>query len=115
MIRAQATATTGEAYICPATDGGYVMLSLPGEAPSGIFDDVEWSTQNTCISQIQALRRSGVSVRVGPTFHDIDTPEDVRRLLTMAHEPSTSVWTQQQCGRTLSILKELCSLHGDEN
>ena len=113
-IRAQEAAAMGEAYICPATDGGYVMLCLPGAVPSGVFDDVEWSSQNTCISQIQALRRSGVTVRVGPTFHDIDTPADIHRLLKMSREPSTDVWIEQQCRRTLAAVKEHCSITEDD-
>ena len=114
-IRAQETAATGEAYICPATDGGYVMLSVPRVIPVGVFDGVEWSSHNTCISQIQALRRIGMTVRVGHTFHDIDESEDLGKLVVMAHLSSTSAWIQQQCKRTLNVFKELCPFEYDQN
>lgn len=71
----------GDAYICPASDGGYTLLALPTNLPMGAFDEVLWSHSNTCISQILALRRLGLVVRVGPTYYDIDNPEDLARLL----------------------------------
>eukprot|EP00593_Proboscia_inermis_P005565 CAMPEP_0171317084 /NCGR_PEP_ID=MMETSP0816-20121228/77993_1 /TAXON_ID=420281 /ORGANISM="Proboscia inermis, Strain CCAP1064/1" /LENGTH=113 /DNA_ID=CAMNT_0011809927 /DNA_START=80 /DNA_END=417 /DNA_ORIENTATION=+ len=48
--------------ICPAVDGGYVLLSLPSTCPLEIFDNVEWSTENTCTSQIAALKKAGLEV-----------------------------------------------------
>ena len=111
--RGQRAAAEGEAYICPASDGGYVMLSLPSIVPAGVFDDVEWSSQHTCVSQIEALRRSGLTVRVGPTLHDIDTPIDVQRLLELSYGQDTTVWIRELCTRTLSTLKEL-NREGDD-
>ena len=73
---------------------------------SKAFENVEWSTLKTCISQIQALRKIGIliflfltnfirltfffvaavgiQVTVGATYFDIDTPNDVHRFIAMA-------------------------------
>lgn len=70
--------TKNEAYICPANDGGYVLLSVPSAAPSArIFANVIWSSTKTCESQVSQLKASGLSVRVGPTFIDVDEKADL--------------------------------------
>jgi uncharacterized protein len=45
----------GQAYICPANDGGYVLLGLPPAAPPEVFDGVKWSCNSTCISQMGVI------------------------------------------------------------
>ena len=69
--------TLGIAAICPATDGGYVLLGLPCDAPSSVFDDVLWSSEETLKSQCAALTREDVKYEVGATYSDVDEIEDL--------------------------------------
>lgn len=52
-------------YSFQATDGGYVLLSLylptTRHCCQQIFEEVEWSTERTCQSQIHALQKLGLS------------------------------------------------------
>jgi glycosyltransferase A (GT-A) superfamily protein (DUF2064 family) len=85
------------AHICPAADGGWVMLSVPPEIPTDVpFANVKWSHSLTALSQIKALTDvvllneqakdgifvSGCVVRVGRVMSDIDEPEDVLGLVS---------------------------------
>jgi glycosyltransferase A (GT-A) superfamily protein (DUF2064 family) len=100
LCRGQRIAINGEAYICPASDGGYVLLSLPCHTPRGVFENVVWSQPNTCVSQVLSLRQAGLVVRIGPTYFDIDTPEDILRLRSKRSDLSSS----GQCMNTLHCL-----------
>jgi uncharacterized protein len=82
-------ASKGNAYICPATDGGYVLLSVPAGTPSEIFDGVKWSTINTFDSQLAALQRisnnddndSSSCVVIGSQrYRDVDEPDDIKSI-----------------------------------
>jgi glycosyltransferase A (GT-A) superfamily protein (DUF2064 family) len=70
------------AHLCPAADGGYGMLSVPGHAPAdAVFRGVRWSDPLTAVSQIKALTDiDGVNVRMGRWMHDIDEADDVLAL-----------------------------------
>lgn len=41
-----------EAYITPASDGGYTLLVVPPGCSAGAFVGVEWSSSVTCASQV---------------------------------------------------------------
>jgi hypothetical protein len=99
------------ALLCPAYDGGYVLLSIPppaisasrlvdtNGAPNNDDDDDErnaqlqqidtmfqsinpyWSHPFTAMAQIKALSDIGIHTIIGPMVHDIDTPEDVHALI----------------------------------
>jgi glycosyltransferase A (GT-A) superfamily protein (DUF2064 family) len=79
--------TTPSAFLCPAYDGGYVLLSIPPlvhpETIQTIFQSVSpyWSHPLTAITQIKALSDVGIPTIVGPIVHDIDTPDDVLELI----------------------------------
>jgi len=73
----------GHAYICPATDGGYVLLGLPADARAdAVFAGVEWSAPETCASQVASLVRSGLRCTHGGRYRDVDEAED---LVALAH------------------------------
>jgi uncharacterized protein len=55
VLDAIAKGKQGQAYICPANDGGYVLLGLPPAAPPEVFDGVKWSCHSTCISQMGVI------------------------------------------------------------
>ena len=71
----------GKAYLCPANDGGYGLLSIPYDAPSSkIFKGLRWSHPLTAVSQMKALTDNNVDVTLGKLMYDIDEPNDVKDL-----------------------------------
>jgi rSAM/selenodomain-associated transferase 1 len=64
----------------PTEDGGYYLIGLR-YAHRALFEDMPWSTPRLCA---ETLRRAGArglrTVCLEPWF-DVDTPEDLRRLL----------------------------------
>jgi len=69
-----------DAFLCPANDGGYGMLSVPPQAPLTIFQNVRWSQALTAVSQIKALTDCNIPVKLGRLMHDMDELEDVKGL-----------------------------------
>jgi glycosyltransferase A (GT-A) superfamily protein (DUF2064 family) len=53
------TRNSEECYICPANDGGYVLLTVTSSASSTIFENIRWSTEHTCADQMKALCLTG--------------------------------------------------------
>lgn len=81
LVSALDVASADRAYICPAHDGGYVLLALPAAAEAGgSFRNVHWSAADTCESQRTALDLAGISSCLGPTFADVDEVEDLAPL-----------------------------------
>ena len=69
-----------DAFIIPATDGGYVLLALARIDPA-IFDGIAWSTSSVLREQLERLDTLGWSVGIGDPLADVDEPED------LAHVP----------------------------
>ena len=67
---------TAECVIYPASDGGYVLLGLTRDAP-GLFSAMPWSTDGVAAETMRRCEALGITVRVGPTLHDVDGPEDL--------------------------------------
>ena len=71
------------AWISPAFDGGYALLTIPRlEQPRDVFTHVSWSTATAALTQALALTNAGVRVQVGKCFHDVDTLNDLNGLRT---------------------------------
>lgn len=69
------------AMFCPASDGGYGLLSVPPFAPCPqIFLNIQWSHSLTALSQLKALTDANVNVRLGRLMEDVDDAEDVIKL-----------------------------------
>ena len=80
--RLDAAATALEDHdvvLLPASDGGYVVLGLRRFDPS-LFRDIPWSTSAVTQETLDRIAALGWTVDVGDTFHDVDRPEDLRRL-----------------------------------
>jgi rSAM/selenodomain-associated transferase 1 len=60
----------------PVRDGGYYAISCRATHPN-MFDDVRWSTSHALADTINCCARAGLSVSVGPSWHDVDSPEDL--------------------------------------
>ena len=69
------------AYIIPANDGGYVMIDLPSNASHKVFDNVLWSNQKTCQSQIEQIKKCGINcIKCEQILADVDEMQDWLRL-----------------------------------
>ena len=88
---------TTSAFLCPAHDGGYVMLSIPPLIPpptmDAIFQSVVpyWSHPRTALAQIKAFSDVGIATILGPLVHDIDTPDDVLALVQRLKSHDTTI------------------------
>eukprot|EP01084_Bolivina_argentea_P249956 418598_1 len=69
------------AYIIPANDGGYVMIDLPPNVSPKVFDNVLWSHEKTCESQIASIQKCGINViKSDLILADVDDIQDWFRL-----------------------------------
>ncbi|KAG7337535.1 DUF2064 domain containing protein [Nitzschia inconspicua] len=117
------------AMICPADDGGYGMVCVPSTAdPKRTFSNMLWSHPLTAISQIKALTDQSIKVSIGKVMHDIDEPDDVRKLcqyLKQQHhhhhqQQQQSIKTDETSGNMVEMmttsaynLKNLEYVHGE--
>ena len=91
-------AIDGDAFLSPAEDGGYVMLSMPSSASSRVFQGVVWSSPSTLESQIESIEQSGMSCRLGNTYTDVDEEEDLDKVQKHLQQIG-------QSSRTLDVLR----------
>lgn len=89
------------AYICPASDGGYTLLGLPPSAREGSFEGVLWSDPRTCASQKMVLASNHVMTRNGGTYDDVDEPDDVVGLVRRARQGLA----ESLCPKTLGLIR----------
>ncbi len=82
---------TRAALLCPASDGGYGMLSVPAHADSAkIFQGIPWSHPLTAIAQVKAFTDQDIPVCIGTLMHDIDEPQDVKDMCErLRHDKET--------------------------
>lgn len=64
----------------PATDGGYTLIGLSAPAP-GLFRGVKWSTDAVLAQTLAIARDLKLRVETLPPLEDIDTPDDLARLV----------------------------------
>jgi rSAM/selenodomain-associated transferase 1 len=92
----------------PAADGGYYLIVLrPAALRWELFAGVEWSTPRVLAQTLAACERLGLRARLLPEEHDVDTPEDLRRLAATlaagsAAGPAPNV--SDPCPRTRRLL-----------
>ena len=68
-----------DAVFGPAPDGGYWMIGLRrGPVPSGLLENVRWSTTNAMSDSIASL--GGLKVAQVDTLRDVDTMADLMAL-----------------------------------
>jgi len=80
LLRAAAAALKHKnAVIHPAADGGYALLGL-ARFHSRLFEDIAWSTGRVASETISRIEQLGWSLELGALLHDIDEPDDLRRI-----------------------------------
>jgi uncharacterized protein len=68
-----------DGVIGPSEDGGYYLIGLRRPCPE-LFDGIAWSTGRVLAQTLARARRAGRRLRALPTWYDVDTVEDLRRL-----------------------------------
>ena len=71
-------ASTADVTLGPAEDGGYWGIAVRRTHPD-MFRGVAWSTPSALVQTAAACCRAGLTVAMGPLWHDLDTPEDLAR------------------------------------
>ena len=59
----------------PALDGGYYLLGMQKPTP-GLFENIEWSTENVAKITLERMAEIGASCYLLPALPDIDVEED---------------------------------------
>jgi len=77
-----------DCVIGPAEDGGYCLIGLRKNDPR-VFADVPWSTGAVLTKTLTNAQRAGLSVRLLPSWWDVDDPGDLDRLRKSLH---AAVW-----------------------
>ena len=68
-----------DVVLAPTTDGGYYLVGM--KKPADIFNLKAYSHAGVFEDTVLEAQKSGLTVKKGPRLCDIDTPEDVERLL----------------------------------
>ncbi len=66
--------------IGPSFDGGYYLIGVRGPLPD-IFEKMEWGTETVLENTLSRLRSRSVPFELAPPWYDIDTKDDLERLV----------------------------------
>lgn len=71
--------TDDDVVVVPAEDDGYCLIGMRKPHPQ-IFQNIPWSTTDVMAATEKQAKAAGLSLSVGPTWFDVDTPEELERL-----------------------------------
>ena len=78
--------------IGPATDGGYYLIGLRRLWPA-MFTSITWSTADVLATTTRIAEACGLTVSLVSPWHDVDTVDDLRRVLRDPHGATrTRAW-----------------------
>ncbi len=78
--------------IGPASDGGYYLIGLRRPC-AALFTSIPWSTPEVLAATVNRAEASGLKVTLVPPWHDVDTVDDLRRVLREPHGATrTRAW-----------------------
>jgi rSAM/selenodomain-associated transferase 1 len=88
-----------DVVVGPSDDGGYYLIGVRAAQPA-LFAAMPWSTPSVLAETMARARALGLTVRRLPSWFDVDTPADLRRL--RAELPATG-----GPRRTVAFMREL--------
>ncbi|WP_051249671.1 TIGR04282 family arsenosugar biosynthesis glycosyltransferase [Maridesulfovibrio zosterae] len=93
------------ACIGPANDGGYYLIGFQKDNLSKtIFKDMKWSTDTVFNTTLQRLKNEKLNPAILPYFSDIDTLDDLHKLMKLPKVNET-------CPRTTELyFKEIINI-----
>ena len=78
--------------IGPASDGGYYLIGLRRLCPA-LFTSIAWSTADVLTATTRIATTCGLTVSFVSPWHDVDTVDDLRRVLRDPHGATrTRAW-----------------------
>jgi len=94
-------AAGADVVLGPAGDGGYYLVAVRrGALEPEIFDDIPWSSTAVLRITLSRCQKLKLQVDLLPTVTDVDTPEDLNRLITnLERNPGKG------CPRTRALLR----------
>jgi glycosyltransferase A (GT-A) superfamily protein (DUF2064 family) len=76
----------------PAEDGGYYRVALSAPRPA-LFTGVAWGTRDVLRQTLEIARAAGLSVALVDPWYDVDTPDDLARVVSAGDAaPRTRAW-----------------------
>lgn len=79
----QALRSNNQCVICPAYDGGYVMIGL-NKMPAGFLTGIEWGSGKVLKQTQEKIEAMGLIHTELTMVHDIDRPTDLKHLAELA-------------------------------
>lgn len=99
--------TGADVVLGPAIDGGYYLIALNRDRlDRGLFAGIEWSTERVLAQTLERCRRLDLVVEMLPEAGDVDTPDDLKRLVATLARDATA------CPRTRRLLDSWGRLDG---
>lgn len=99
--------------IAPALDGGYYLVALRGKLPD-IFKPINWGGPDVLATTLTRLRHNGEPYCLGPWWYDVDTPIDLRFLISHLKNrlrafggKSMTLGSPHPCPATSEVLKHI--------
>lgn len=81
LAQARDALLLADAVLGGSRDGGFYLLGMK-QCPEGILDEIQWSQAQTCSQTFNRLHERGWKTFSIESWFDIDTPEDLRWVLT---------------------------------
>ena len=80
LVEAGRLLETHEVVVGPCDDGGYYLIGL-NQPHLALFEGVPWSTSQVVGATLAIARTQGLKTAVLPLWYDVDTPDDLKRLV----------------------------------
>jgi hypothetical protein len=71
---------TADLVLGPSVDGGYYLIGMKAFHPE-LFQEVAMGTERVFMETLERARRANLRVSLLPPWYDVDTQDDVKRLL----------------------------------
>lgn len=95
-----------EAVLGPADDGGYYLIGMR-RCPLGALHDLPWSSPKTCEANLERFFHLGLRPALAPRYMDVDTGEDLQRLLAQLQRGRISAPFTASALREMGLLRAL--------
>ena len=96
---------THDVVLGPCLDGGYYLIAM-ARLVSGVFEGVEWSSENVLADTLERVGRQGATSALLDPWYDVDTPDDLIALqqrLRALHRAGKEI----PCQHTWDFLRDM--------
>ena len=69
-----------ETVLGESADGGFYLIGAARKIQRELFENIEWSSPRVYRQMTENIERLKISFGVIPSWYDVDTPDDLRRL-----------------------------------